>query len=134
MSARGVKKPAALCGAPLLKSRITRYFRECEARALPATPAGLALALGLRTGELTGGGLPDTHRRLIGQALQRIETETLERALSGKGGTKGVDAVLQQTAREDAADALSGLSDEELERRLAKLAEEIEALVGGGRG
>ena len=69
-----MKKPAAACDAAQMKRRITRYFNECRAQSLPATPAGLALALGMRTGDLTGGRLPETHRRLIGEALQRIET------------------------------------------------------------
>ena len=129
MSAASVKKPAAACDAPQVKRRITRYFGECSSKGLPATPAGLALALGMRTGDLTGGRLPETHRRLIGEALQRIETETLERALSSSAGAKGVEAVLKQTAQTCGGDALSAMSDEELERRLARLAREIGEIV-----
>ena len=133
MSETTARKSAAQCGVRVLKSRITRYFNDCAGRDVPVTPSGLALALGLRTEELSGGSLPDTHRRLIGQALQRIEAETVELALNGKGGAKGVDAVLQQTAKARSFDAVSALTDEELEARLSRLAREIEEAVGSGK-
>ena len=57
----------------------------------------------------------------------------VELALNGKGGAKGVDAVLQQTAKARSFDAVSALTDEELEARLSRLAREIEEAVGSGK-
>ena len=122
-------------GTALLKSRITRYFNECRSKDLPATPSGLALALKTRTEELTRGKLPDAQRRLIDEALQRIETETLERALNGKNSAKGIEVVLQQTTQPlGTANELKALTDDELQNRLKAIARELNALIGGGEG
>ena len=130
MSAAKRTKTAEAAAAASVKGRITRYFNECRSQDIPPTPAGLALALGMSTAGLTAASLPETLRGPIERALLRIERETLERALSGKGGAKGVDFVLQQTAQAGGpADSLQALSDEELDRRLAETAKEIAALL-----
>ena len=126
MSARR-GKAAQSAEAALVKSRVTRYFNECRKKDMPATPAGLALALDVSTEEHTGGHRPEALRRPVERALQLIERETLERALSGRGGSKGVEFVLQQTAQaRGGPDELEALSDEELNRRLADAARAIE--------
>ncbi|MBR3505297.1 MAG: hypothetical protein IKO07_13790 [Clostridia bacterium] len=121
----GRNKALPEAGAAAVKSRITRYFNECQRQDIPATPAGLALALDMSVAELTGSRLPDPVKKPVERALLRIERETLERALSGKGGAKGVEFVLGQTAQAAPGDALQSLTDEELSSRLAAVAEEI---------
>ena len=119
-------------GAALLKSRITRYINECAAEDLPPTPAGLALALDMRTEDLTGARLPEAQRQAIGRALQRIEAETMQRALNGRSGAKGVEVILQQTSGQTGDDELSALPDDELEKQMAAVAAEIGKALGGG--
>ena len=112
--------------AAAIKARVTRYFNECQRQDIPATPAGLALALDMSVAELTGSRLPEAMKKPVERALLRIERETLERALSGKGGAKGVEFVLGQTARSSlGGDELAALSDEELAKRLAAAGEAI---------
>ena len=111
--------------AAAIKARVTRYFNECQRQDIPATPAGLALALDMSVAELTGSRLPEAMKKPVERALLRIERETLERALSGKGGAKGVEFVLGQTTRAAPGDELAALSDEELAKRLAAAGEAI---------
>lgn len=116
-----------------LKSRITRYFNDCRGEDTPATPAGLALALGMRTEALTAIPPTDARAPAIGRALQRIEAEAMERALNGKNGAKGLEMVLQQTARaQNDADELSALTDQELDDRLSEVARAIEGMIACG--
>ena len=111
-------------GQTAFEKRIAVYFETCRENDTPATPAGLALALGLRTADLSSAVLPLKQRRIIGRAMQRIEAETMERALGPKGSAKGMEIVLQQT-QDEAPDELESLSDEELDRRLAAVAAAI---------
>ena len=53
-----------------IRGKIRRYFSRCRGEGRPPTPAGLALALGIRTAELTQAPLDDESRRLIDRALQ----------------------------------------------------------------
>ncbi len=118
-------------GQTAFEKEIAGYFETCRKNDTPATPAGLALALGLRTADLSSSALPLKQRRIIGRALQRIEAETMERALGPKGSAKGMEIVLQQT-QDEAPDELESLSDEELDRRLAAVAAAIaEAMAAG---
>ena len=117
-------------GAAALKGRITHYFNECRRQDIPATPAGLALALDMSVSDLTGARLPEAMKKPVERALLRIEQETLERALSGKGGAKGVEFVLGQTAQAVPGGALQSLTDEELAERLTAVAEEIRKALG----
>ena len=74
-------------------------------------------------------------QKLIDEALQRIETETLERALNGKNSAKGIEVVLQQTTQPlGTANELKALTDDELQNRLKAIARELNALIGGGEG
>ena len=114
-----------------LKKKINRYFADCADSGTPATPAGLALALDMRTAALVNAPLPPDQRRLIDQALQRIEASTMELALS-KAAAKGVEVVLQHTDAPASDAALQTLSDEELDSRLDRLARRLED--GGWRG
>ncbi len=124
------KQPGTLRAAAWIKGRITRYFNECRADDQPATPAGLALALNMRTEDLTCDRLPEAYRPAVAQALQRIETETLQRALSGKGGAKGVEVVLQQTARAlGETDEMSALTDEELKMRMKNAIAALQKMI-----
>ena len=126
MSAKRTKT-AAEAAATAFKSRVTRYFNECQRQDIPPTPAGLALALDMNLAELTGTRLPEAIKKPVERALLRIERETLERALSGKSGAKGVEFVLGQTAQASpGGDELTALSDEELSKRMRAVADEIE--------
>ncbi len=115
--------------ASLLRSKITRYFNQCQSAGTPPTPAGLALALDMRTAELTQAAMDDESRRLIDRALQRIEAGTLDLLLS-KSTARGLELILQNTSRITAPDRLSGLTDDELDKRLIRLAQRIAALSG----
>lgn len=42
-----------------LRSKINRYFNQCRDEGTPPTPAGLALALEMRTAELTQAPMDD---------------------------------------------------------------------------
>ena len=111
-----------------LKKKINRYFNDCADSGSPATPAGLALALDMRTSALTAASLAPEERRLIDQALQRIEASTMELALS-KAAAKGVEVVLQHTDSPAADPGTQSLSDEELDDRLDRLARRLESTV-----
>ncbi len=115
--------------AAYLRGKISRYFTRCRSEGTPPTPAGLALALGMRTAELTQAPLDDECRRLIDRALQRIEVGTLELLLN-KSAARGLEIILQNTAKCAAPDRLSGLTDDELDERLLRLARRIGALSG----
>ena len=81
-----------------LRSKINRYFNQCRDEGTPPTPAGLALALEMRTAELTQAPMDDESRRLIDRALQRIEVGTLELLLN-KSAARGLEIILQNTAK-----------------------------------
>ena len=112
-----------------LRSKIYRYFNQCRDEGTPPTPAGLALALDMRTAELTQAPMDDESRRLIDRALQRIEVGTLELLLN-KSAARGLEIILQNTAKSTVPDRLGGLSDDELDERLIRLARRIAALYG----
>ena len=112
-----------------LRSKINRYFNQCRDEGTPPTPAGLALALEMRTAELTQAPMDDESRRLIDRALQRIEVGTLELLLN-KSAARGLEIILQNTAKSTVPDRLGGLSDDELDERLIRLARRIAALSG----
>lgn len=112
-----------------LRSKINRYFNQCRDEGTPPTPAGLALALEMRTAELTQAPMDDESRRLIDRALQRIEVGTLELLLN-KSAARGLEIILQNTSKSAVPDRLGGLSDDELDERLIRLARRIAALSG----
>ena len=112
-----------------LRSKINRYFNQCRDEGTPPTPAGLALALDMRTAELTQAPMDDESRRLIDRALQRIEVGTLELLLN-KSAARGLEIILQNTSKSVVPDRLGGLSDDELDERLIRLARRIAALSG----
>ncbi|MDY2873060.1 MAG: hypothetical protein SOT57_11085 [Eubacteriales bacterium] len=112
-----------------LRSKINRYFNQCRDEGTPPTPAGLALALDMRTAELTQAPMDDESRRLIDRALQRIEVGTLE-LLMNKSAARGLEIILQNTSKSAVPDRLGGLSDDELDERLIRLARRIAALSG----
>ena len=112
-----------------LRSKINRYFNHCRDEGTPPTPAGLALALEMRTAELTQAPMDDESRRLIDRALQRIEVGTLELLLN-KSAARGLEIILQNTSKSAVPDRLGGLSDDELDERLIRLARRIAALSG----
>lgn len=112
-----------------LRSKINRYFNQCRDEGTPPTPAGLALALEMRTAELTQAPMDDESRRLIDRALQRIEVGTLELLLN-KSAARGLEIILQNTSKCAVPDRLGGLSDDELDERLIRLARRIAALSG----
>ena len=111
-----------------IRGKIRRYFSRCRGEGRPPTPAGLALALGIRTAELTQAPLDDESRRLIDRALQRIEVEALELLLN-KSTARGLEIILQNTSRSAAPDRLSGLTDDELDEKLAQLVQRMGALA-----
>ena len=112
-----------------LRSKINRYFNQCRDEGTPPTPAGLALALEMRTAELTQAPMDDESRRLIDRALQRIEVGTLELLLN-KSAARGLEIILQNTSKSAVPDRLGGLSDDELDERMIRLARRIAALSG----
>ena len=112
-----------------LRSKINRYFNQCRDEGTPPTPAGLALALDMRTAELTQAPMDAESRRLIDRALQRIEVGTLELLLN-KSAARGLEIILQNTSKSAVPDRLGGLSDDELDERLIRLARRIAALSG----
>ena len=112
-----------------LRCKINRYFNQCRDEGTPPTPAGLALALDMRTAELTQAPMDDESRRLIDRALQRIEVGTLELLLN-KSAARGLEIILQNTSKSAVPDRLGGLSDDELDERLIRLARRIAALSG----
>ena len=112
-----------------LRSKINRYFNQCRDEGTPPTPAGLALALDMRTAELTQAPMDDESRRLIDRALQRIEVGTLELLLN-KSAARGLEIILQNTSKSAVPDRLGGLSDDELDERLIRLARRIAAHSG----
>ncbi len=111
-----------------IRGKIRRYFSRCRGEGRPPTPAGLALALGIRTAELTQAPLDDESRRLIDRALQRIEVDALELLLN-KSTARGLEIILQNTSRSAAPDRLSGLTDDELDEKLAQLVQRMGALA-----
>lgn len=115
--------------AALLRGKINRYFNQCQSGGTPPTPAGLALALDMRTAELTQAPMDEECRRLIDRALQRIEAGTLELLLN-KSAARGLELILQNTSKSAAPDRLGGLTDDELDERLIRLAQRIAALSG----
>ena len=94
----------------------------------PPTPSGLALALGVRTNDLSDGRLSIPQRAVIARAMQRIEASTMEMMLT-RGGVKGMESVLERVIegeRQEDAERIRRLSDEEIRGRLIKLLPRIE--------
>lgn len=115
---------------PQLNRRIRRYFADCQESGLPVTPAGLALALDMRTGDLASTALPGDQKQAIERALQRIEANTMELALS-KAAAKGVEVVLQHTDTPALTDETAYLSDDELNIRLRHLKKRLTKTIRG---
>ena len=118
-----------------LKEEVEKYFDRCAQEGSPPTPSGLALALGVRTGTLSDERLSIPQRTVISQAMQRIEANTMELMIT-RGGVKGMENVLERVAENEesvkARESIRKLSDEELEKRLRRIAERIcEALESG---
>ena len=111
-----------------MREKINRYFADCAERGQPCTPSGLALALDMRTFELNAADMPLSYRRLLDRALQRIEADTVELALTSKAASKGVDVVLQHTEPPCETRPLSELSDDELNERLGRLIGRVRAV------
>ena len=133
MSAKAKPFPAARRGP--LEKQIADYFEACREGEVPASPAGLAEALGLSTDELLTPSPIPRRRQLIGHALQRIEAELMARALGPKGSAKAIDIALEQIRGAARVDELGALTEEELNRRLASVADAIRAALeeGGGK-
>lgn len=115
--------------AKQLRSKISRYFSKCRSEEASPTPAGLALALGMRTAELTSAPMDDECRQLIDNALQRIEVGTLDMLLN-KSAARGLEIILQYTARNATPDRMNGLSDDQLDEQLLRMARRIGILSG----
>lgn len=80
--------------------QINAYFELCEIEHEPQTVPGLALALGLRTTELTQYSPPPdkvAYKRLTAFALQRIERYMAIELSRGTGNTKGKEFLAQNT-------------------------------------
>lgn len=110
-----------------VRNRVGRYFSKCRSENLTPTPAGLALALDMRTSELSLPGTDEEGRQIIDRALQRIEAETLDLLIS-KSGTRGLEIILQKTEKNAAESQLNRLSDDELGKQLIRLARRIDRL------
>ena len=118
-----------------LREEVDKYFERCAQEGSPPTPSGLALALGVRTGTLSDERLSIPQRTVISQAMQRIEANTMELMIT-RGGVKGMENVLERVAENEesvkARESIRKISDEELEKRLRRIAEKIcEALESG---
>lgn len=116
-----------------LRGEVDRYFEKCAQEGTPPTPSGLALALGVRTSALSDERLSIPQRAVIDRAMQRIEASTMELMLT-RGGVKGMENVLERVEENEEEGKLKklvgGLSDEEIEERLRKMAERIGELLG----
>lgn len=110
-----------------VRNRVGRYFSKCRSEDLPPTPSGLALALDMRTSELSLPGLDEESRQIISHALQRIEAETLDRIIS-KSASRGLEITLQKAEKNAAENQLNRLSDDELGKQLIRLARRIDRL------
>ena len=117
-----------------LKEVVDGYFERCAQDGSPPTPSGLALALDVRTSELSDERLSPGQRAVISRAMQRIEANTMELMLT-RGGVKGMESVLERVEENgDAARArqeVRGLTDGELEERLRRAAAKIGAALDG---
>lgn len=117
-----------------LRGEVDRYFEKCAQEDVPPTPSGLALALGVRTSMLTDERLSPEQRRVIGQAMQRMEAGMMEMMIL-RGGVKGIENVLERV--EESEDSSGGgsqigrMTDGEIEERLKKVSERIGELLGG---
>lgn len=115
-----------------LREAVDRYFDECMQEGIPPTPSGLALRLGVRTSALSSDSLTDIQKRVLDQAMQRIEASTMEMMLT-KGGVKGMESVLERV--EESEDEgrrqkeIRALTDEEIRSRLGRLLPGIQAMV-----
>lgn len=120
------------CRLPVSEKRLQEavdgYFEKCQMEETPPTPSGLALALGVRTNDLSDGRLSIPQRAVIARAMQRIEASTMEMMLT-RGGVKGMESVLERVIegeRQEDAERIRRLSDEEIKGRLIKLLPRIE--------
>lgn len=114
-----------------LKEKVNEYFERCSQEGLPPTPSGLALHLGVRTFQLDDKQLFGEQKKIIGQALQRIEASMMEIMLT-RGGVRGVESVLERIGESrNSEDGIRELTDEEIRRRLKAMMPGIQAAIGG---
>lgn len=113
-----------------LQERVNGYFEECGREGIAPTPSGLALRLGVRTFELDEEQLFGEQRRIIGQAMQRIEANMMD-ILLAKGSVKGAESVLEQIGEKKGAGAqLRKMTDEEIRQRLRRMMPGIQSAIG----
>jgi hypothetical protein len=110
-----------------LQEAVDGYFEKCRTEETPPTPSGLALALGVRTNDLSDGRLSLQQQAVIARAMQRIEANTMEMMLT-RGGVKGMESVLERVVESDGPETekVRRLSDEEIRGRLTRLLPRIE--------
>jgi len=122
------------CRLPVSEKRLQEavdgYFEKCRMEETPPTPSGLALALGVRTNDLSDGRLSIPQRAVIARAMQRIEASMMEMMIT-RGGLKGMENVLEKVEEKDVGKPdVRRLSDEELKERLRRAAKRIEKAIG----
>jgi len=119
-----------------LREKVNEYFDICAQDGVPPTPSGLALKLGVRTSDLDGEQLSEEQRRILGQAMQRIEANTMELMLT-RGGVKGMESILEKVGESSAGRRrreIRRLTDEEIRLRLKRMMPGIRAAVEKSRG
>lgn len=128
-----------------LRKACNDYFDFCDLNGKPYTIPGLALHLGLRTGNVMGykyGMQYPEYQRVIDYALQKIESSTCETLYSRNGSTRGIEFLMQNTQgyvqktenktslEVSEADKIKALPDAEVKGRLAKILPLISGAVG----
>lgn len=120
-----------------LREEVEGYFDRCGREGIPPTPSGLALQLGVRTSALSDDRLSEEQRKVIDQAMQRIEAGTLELMLT-RGGVRGIESLLERVEERDGESRrrreIRGLSDEEIRTRLRRMMPGIRAAVEEKKG
>lgn len=127
------KKAGRLPGTEkALRDAVEQYFESCAKQKAPPTPSGLALALGVRTSALRDDSLPEGYRKVINQAMQRIEASMMELLLN-RGGIKGMETVLERVSEQNSdqsrREQIRQMSDEEIYKRLGELMPRIQRTV-----
>ena len=81
--------------------------------------------------------LSEEQRKVIDQAMQRIEAGTLELMLT-RGGVRGIESLLERVEERDGESRrrreIRGLSDEEIRTRLRRMMPGIRAAVEEKKG
>ena len=115
-----------------LRAEVEKYFERCTQEKMLPTPSGLALALDVRTNDLSDERLSDEQRRVLSRAMQRMEASAMERMIT-HGGMKGIERVLQSVEEREKEsrmkDRLSRMTDEQIRQGLRKAAVRIEKLL-----